>query len=119
MTITEALIAIVIAAGVMIAAVEATRSGAARTGISLLEMEAVARAETLLATAGVDFPLAPGRIEGAQDEDVIWSVDIERSDSTLSKPIAFRVTSNVTIARAGNTVQQSLSTLKLSWGVRQ
>ena len=73
MTITEALIAIVIAAGVMMAAVEATRMAATRTAISLLEMEAVVRAEALLASAGVDFPLAPGRIGGTHGDDVIWT----------------------------------------------
>ena len=119
MTIAEALVAIVIAAGVMIAAVEVTRSAASRTAAALLEMEAVTRAEALLAGAGVDFPLVPGRIEGAQDDGMTWRVDIERADAAASRPIAFQVTSTVSVARAGTAAQQTLSTLRLSWDPRR
>ena len=113
MSLLETLIALMIAAGVIAAGVEAAHMSQARTLRARLDLEAVTRTESLLAQAGTEIPLRAGRLEGADGEAVLWSLDMLRDEQAKPPPEAFLVTAEVTVTRDGQSVHQRLSTLKL------
>src|SRR3954453_6615723 len=114
MNLLEAAIALIIAAGVIAAALEASPISAGRTALARLETEATIRAEALLAGAGAGRPLAPGRTEGGDGDSVRWVVDIQRDEFGRGPPDAYQVSADVRISRDGRSVRQKLVTLKLA-----
>jgi type II secretory pathway component PulJ len=113
MTFIEAMVALVIAAGVIIAALDASHLISARSDASAMEIESLLRAESLLAVVGADVRLAAGTTEGEDGPDVRWATLVEQKDYGQGRAHAFAITSQVTITRAGRRIQRSLSTLKL------
>jgi hypothetical protein len=113
MNLLEAMISLVIAAGVIAAVLETSHLSAGRTVSARLELEATARAEALLARAGSHLPLVPGRLEGGDSREVRWILEIRRDDSVKGPPDAVEVTADVRISRGGLSARQTLVTLKL------
>ena len=114
MNLLEAAIALIIAAGVIAAALEASHMSAGRTALARLETEAVIRAEALIAGAGSDLPLVPGRVEGGDGRSVRWIVDIQHDEFGKGPPDAYQISADVSISRDGLSVRQRLVTLKLA-----
>ena len=115
MTVLEALLAVVIAFGVVASAIEASRVAIGRSTIARLEAEAALDAEALLSRVGNDMPLNPGHLEGAEGNGVRWAIDVVPAGRETDMLQAYQVTSNVAIGRAGTLAQSNLTTLKIRW----
>lgn len=115
MNLVETLIALTIAAGVIVAAVESSYSTARRAALAQLQSEAVIRAEALLARAGSELPLREQRLEGAEGSSVQWILDMRREGPGSGSPKAFQVMAEVMVTRDGLSVHEQLATLKLDW----
>jgi hypothetical protein len=113
MSLLETMVALTIAAGVISAALETAYLTAQRTMLANLEMEAILRAEALLAWAGTDPSNTAAHREGTDGETVRWTLDMERDDAGNRPPAAMRIVARVTITRDGASTQQELATLKL------
>lgn len=113
MTLLEALIALVIASGVTIAALDASRLLATRSDAATLETEALLRAEALLNAASADPAGALGNAEGRDGPSLHWATRVERKSYGRGPAQAFEITARVTIARGGVRVERSLATLKV------
>jgi hypothetical protein len=112
MTLVEALIALVIASGVTIVALEASRRLATRSEAAALETEALLRAEALLGAARIDPTGSIGSTEGRDGPSLHWSTRIERRSYGRGPAQAFEITAQVTITRGDARIQRSLTTLK-------
>jgi hypothetical protein len=113
MSLLEVLVALVIAAGVVAAAVEASHLAQVRVLRAQLEFDAVAGAEALLARAGAELPLRVGRLDGVDGTGLSWRLDVAREGQTMGSPEAFQVTADVLVVRDGHEVRQRLKTLKI------
>jgi acyl CoA:acetate/3-ketoacid CoA transferase len=118
MTILEALLAVVIALGVVASAIEASQIAISRSVIARLLAESALDAEALLSRVGNDIPFDPGHIEGAEANGARWSLDIVTVSAGNEALRAYQVTSDVSITRAGRSVHSEIATLKLQWGTR-
>lgn len=113
MNLLEALVALMMAAGVIAAGLEASYQAQARTALARLETEAVVRAEALLARTGAEIPLQTGHFDGADGNSVRWALDIQRDESVKGPPYGFQVTADVVVTRDEGLVRQKLVTLKV------
>jgi hypothetical protein len=118
MTVLEALLAVVIAFGVVASAIEASRIAANRSTIARLQAEAALEADALLSRLGQDLPLNPGHLEGDGGNGVRWAIDVASAGREADALQAFQVTSDVRISRAGMSVHQNVATLKIRWTKR-
>src|SRR5580704_16148532 len=112
MTVLEALLALVIAFGVVASAIEASRVAIGRSMIARLEAEAALDAEALLSRVGNDLPFNSGHLEGAESNGVRWAIDVVAAGQETDALQAYQVTSDVAIVRAGISAQSNLTTLK-------
>ncbi len=120
MTFVEALIALVLATGVVVAALDASRLISARSGSAALEIEALLRAESLLGAAATDPVRSAGVLEGQDSPDVHWMTNVQpRSYGGQGPAQAFEIASQVTITRGGARVRRSLTTLKVLENMRR
>jgi prepilin-type N-terminal cleavage/methylation domain-containing protein len=115
MTLVEVLVALVIASGVTLFAMEISRFTVNRSAASLVQLEAVLEAESLLSRVGLDIPLQVGQIQNTTSEGISWVIDIRRLDDRPALPHAYQVSSEVIIARAGISERYRLATIKLTW----
>lgn len=113
--LVEVLVALVIAAGVTMFAMEIARSTINRSAVSLVQLEAVLEAESLLSRVGLDIPLQTGQLQNTTPDGVTWIVDIRRLDDRSALPRAYQVSSEVTVARAGVSERYRIATVKLRW----
>jgi hypothetical protein len=118
MTVLEALLAVVIAFGVVASAIEASRIAANRSTIAHLQAEAALDADALLSRVGQDLPLNPGHLDGAEGNGVRWAIDVAPAGRESDALQAYEVTSDVRISRAGMSVHQNVATLKIRWTKR-
>jgi hypothetical protein len=114
MTLLETMVALVIAAGVIVGALETSRMANSRTAIALLESEAAILAEGLLSKVGAHVPLEPGHHEGSEHNGVSWSLDINAYLPRAKGIRAFEITAAVSIKRGGLSVRQEVATIKLA-----
>ena len=115
MTLLEALLALVIAFGVITSALEASRTATNRSAIAHLEAEAALDAEALLSRVGTELPLNPGRLEGQDGNGEHWVVDVGPEGMGGDALRAYQIKADVRIARAGLSAHSSVATLKLRW----
>jgi hypothetical protein len=118
MTVLEALVALMIALGVVTAAVEASRMAISRSTIARLQVEATLDTETLLARVGNDIPLSEEHLEGDGGNGEHWIIDIVPTSAPTDVVRAYEVHAEVRLLRAGISAQSRLATLKLQWGKR-
>jgi hypothetical protein len=118
MTVIEALVALVIAFGVVVSAIEASRQAITRSAMARLDAEADLDAEALLSRVGRDLPLQTGRLEGDDGSTVHWTVEMQAVTAPQDAPSAYAVMSEVTILRAGLSAHGRVATLKLQWPSR-
>jgi hypothetical protein len=112
-TILETIIAMAIAVGVIAGALEASGMATARAVWASLQVEAVVKAERLLAKAGGELPLAEGGSEGVEEGGMTWSLAVSPYQPAAKGPQAFDVVARVEIRRGGLVVRQELATMKL------
>jgi hypothetical protein len=116
MTLVEALVALVIASGVTIAALDASRLLAGRSDSAALETEALLRAEALVNAARIDPTASVGSAEGQDGPNLRWATTVERKSYGRGPAQAFEITARVTITRGDARVARSLTTLQVQEG---
>lgn len=113
MSFIEALVALVIASGVVIATLEISRNGAGRSAMMLMEMEAALIAEGQN-EAAFGNPGAPARTEGANGTGATWVTTISpRTYGRGARPLT-EISTKVTVHRAGMAIERTLSTLRFT-----
>jgi type II secretory pathway pseudopilin PulG len=113
MSLIEALIALVVASGMVIAALEICHTGTSRNAIASMEMEAAVLAEERNETAYSSLATTSFPIEGRVGDDVAWSTTVMPLPTGRGPTKLLEFTTSVTIIRAGSTMRRNLSVLKL------
>jgi hypothetical protein len=106
----EALIALLVAALVVSAGIEASSNAARRIAIAALDTEATAKAASLLAA----MPTSPAsnHYEGADEtKGIRWRLDLKSDDAEFGRGL-MDATAVVRISRNGLATERSLSELK-------
>ena len=112
MSVLEAIIAVVIAFGIVAGAIEASRMAASRAALASLDAEVAIRAERLIASVGTERPLAAQHDEGSE-EGVGWTLEVAPYAEDAKAPLAFDIVAEVTIRRGDLSARQRIATLKL------
>lgn len=113
MTIVEAIVSVLIAAGLMLASLEISRAVIDRTQMARLELRASMKSEELLARAGAEFPLKDMQIESGSSGPVQWSLRIQSRRYGEGPLEAFEVSARVIVLENGRKGESVLGTLKL------
>lgn len=119
MTLLEAIVALVIASGILGSTFEIYRQSVNRSATARLSVEATLEAESQLARVSSDIPLRPTRLEtndGRGRASVIAIRPVVFGDGRMK---AFEVISEVVITRGGTSARARLATLKLEGPARQ
>jgi hypothetical protein len=112
MTIIEALLAFSIALGMIASSIEAAQFATTRLGIARLQVDASLRAEALISRVGNDLPLRSGHLQGTEDADIKWTIDVAQTFHGESLA-GYQVVSEVQISRLGWLGRAKLATLKI------
>ena len=115
---SEALLAVVIAFGVVASAIERRELQPTDRRSRTCEAEAALDADALLSRVGQDLPLNPGHLEGDGGNGVRSAIDVASAGREADALQAYEVTSDVRISRAGMSVHQNVATLKIRWRKR-
>jgi hypothetical protein len=112
-SVLEAIIAVVIAFGIVAGAIEASRMAASRAALASLDAEVAIRAERLIASVGTERPLAAQHDEGSEEGGVGWTLEVAPYAEDAKAPLAFDIVAEVTIRRGDLSARQRIATLKL------
>lgn len=119
-TLLEVLVAFTIFALSFMAILQIFAGGLGNTAVADRALVALGHAESLLARAGLEQPLAPGQRRGTFDDGMIWRKDVSlyRDDAmTAAEPppglTPYAVTVSVSWADGGKTRDVTLNSLRL------
>jgi hypothetical protein len=112
-SVLEAVIAVIIAFGVIAGALEASRMATSRGALAGLDAEVALRAERLIASIGAERPLAAQHSEGSEEGGVSWTLDVTPYAEGAKGTAAFDILAEVAIRRGGLSARQQIATLKL------
>jgi prepilin-type N-terminal cleavage/methylation domain-containing protein len=84
-TLVETLVALVIFAAALMAAYQSFSAGRRGYQVALAEAAALSFAQSRMAAAGVEIPLAEGHLEDRTEEGLTWTIDIRRYGQPLEE----------------------------------